>query len=85
MSYNPRLQPNQIQYFNQAGNLMSLQYGFVDASSHNNGNVMGITNLVDATRSQQFIYDQLNRLLTHLFAGCDSVDHNRRGRSLPIQ
>ena len=36
----------------------------VDASSHNNGNVMGITNLVDRTRSQQFTYDQLNRLLT---------------------
>ena len=36
----------------------------VDASSHNNGNVMGITNLVDGTRSQQFTYDQLNRLLT---------------------
>ena len=64
MSYNDRLQPNQIQYFNQAGNLMSLQYSFVDASGHNNGNVMGITNLVDGTRSQQFTYDQLNRLLT---------------------
>ena len=37
---------------------------FVDASSHNNGNVMAITNLVDGTRSQQFTYDQLNRLLT---------------------
>ena len=34
----------------------------MDASSHNN--VMGITNLVDGTRSQQFTYDQLNRLLT---------------------
>ncbi len=62
MSYNDRLQSNQIQYLNQAGNLMQLQYSFVDASSHNNGNVMGITNLVDGTRSQQFTYDQLNRL-----------------------
>ena len=64
MSYNDRLQPNGIQYYNQAGNLMLLQYNFVDASSHNNGNVMGITNLVDGTRSQQFTYDQLNRLVT---------------------
>ncbi len=64
MSYNDRLQSNQIQYLNQAGNLMQLQYSFVDASSHNNGNVMGITNLVDGTRSQQFTYDQLNRLFT---------------------
>jgi RHS repeat-associated protein len=63
-SFNTRLQPNEIQYSNQAGNLMLLQYSFLDASSHNNGNVMGITNLVDGTRSQQFTYDQLNRLLT---------------------
>ena len=62
MSYNPRLQPNQIQFLNQAGPLMSLQYSFVDPSSHNNGNVIAITNLVDGTRSQQFTYDQLNRL-----------------------
>jgi RHS repeat-associated protein len=64
MSYNPRLQPNQIQYFNQTGNLMSLQYSFVDASGHNNGNVIGIANYYDPTRSQQFTYDQLNRLVT---------------------
>jgi RHS repeat-associated protein len=64
MSYNVRLQPNQIQYSNQAGSLMSLQYSFVDASSHNNGNVISITNLVDGTRSQQFTYDQVNRLVT---------------------
>ncbi len=63
-SFNTRLQPNQIQYSNQSGNLMLLQYSFLDASSHNNANVMGITNLVDGTRSQQFTYDQLNRLLT---------------------
>ena len=64
ISYTDRLQPSRIQYYNQAGSLMLLQYSFVDASSHNNGNVMGITNLVDGTRSQQFTYDQLNRLLT---------------------
>jgi RHS repeat-associated protein len=63
-SFNTRLQPNQIQYSNQAGNLMLLQYSFLDPSSDNNGNVMAITNLVDGTRSQQFTYDQLNRLLT---------------------
>ena len=64
MSYNTRLQPSEIQYSNQAGDLMSLQYNFVDANSHNNSNVIGITNSVDATRSQQFTYDQVNRLLT---------------------
>jgi hypothetical protein len=42
MSYNTRLQPNEILYYNQAGNLMLLQYSFLDASSHNNCNVMAI-------------------------------------------
>ena len=64
-SYNNRLQPNRTNVFVQGGaTLMSLSYGFVDASAHNNGNVMSITNSVDATRSQSFAYDQLNRLVT---------------------
>src|ERR1700675_3852193 len=36
----------------------------VDANGHNNGNVISIANYYDATRSQQFTYDQLNRLVT---------------------
>jgi len=36
----------------------------VDSSSHNNGNVMGITNNRDTTRSQGFTYDSLNRIAT---------------------
>ena len=45
-----------------AGTAMDLTYNFLDASSHNNGNVMGITNNRDTTRSQSFSYDSLNRI-----------------------
>jgi hypothetical protein len=37
-------------------------YNFLDASSHNNGNVMGITHNRDTTRSQSLSYDSLNRI-----------------------
>jgi RHS repeat-associated protein len=63
-SYNNRLQPNEIKASSTAGIAMDLSYSFVDASSHNNGNVMGITNNLDTTRSQVFTYDQLNRIVT---------------------
>jgi RHS repeat-associated protein len=42
----------------------NLAYNFVDASGHNNGNVVSIANTVDNTRSQNFTYDALNRLAT---------------------
>jgi RHS repeat-associated protein len=63
-TYNTRLQPNEIKAWSGVGTAMDLSYTFVDASGHNNGNVMGITNNVDATRSQTFAYDHLNRILT---------------------
>jgi hypothetical protein len=42
---------------------MDLTYGFSLGSS-DNGNVMGITNNIDSTRSQTFTYDYLNRIAT---------------------
>ena len=45
-------------------NALDLSYNYVDANGHNNGNVMSITNVLDATRSQNFTYDALNRLAT---------------------
>jgi RHS repeat-associated protein len=63
-SYNTRLQPNELKAWSTAGTAMDLSYNFVDTSSHNNGNVIGITNNKDNTRSQQFTYDSLNRILT---------------------
>lgn len=65
-SFNSRLQPMATNVF-VAGNstpLMELIYNFVDANGHNNGNVIGISNYNDSTRSQRFTYDQLNRIAT---------------------
>jgi YD repeat-containing protein len=42
---------------------MDLVYDF-SAGSSDNGNVMGITNKIDSTRSQTFTYDSLNRIAT---------------------
>ncbi len=59
-SYNSRLQPLSTDVFIEGSptDLMRLTYNFVDANGHNNGNVIGISNYYDATRSQQFTYDQ---------------------------
>jgi RHS repeat-associated protein len=46
-----------------AGNILDLEYGFNFGSS-DNGNVMGITNNRDNTRSETFTYDALNRIKT---------------------
>jgi len=43
---------------------LDLSYTFLDASSHNNGNVASITNNLATNRSQAFSYDSLNRLNT---------------------
>ena len=43
------------------GTVLDLQYSF---GSSNNGNVLGITNNRDTTRSESFTYDWLNRITT---------------------
>ncbi len=63
-SFNSRLQPNNIKAWSTTATALDLTYSFVDASSHNNGNVMGMTNNRDNTRSQTFAYDQLNRIVS---------------------
>jgi RHS repeat-associated protein len=65
-NFNNRLQPNTIGIFvpGQTTFFMRPIYNFVDANGHNNGNVISISNYSDSTRSQQFTYDQVNRLLT---------------------
>jgi RHS repeat-associated protein len=45
------------------GNILDLKYNF-NLGSTDNGNVMGITNNRDTTRSQTFAYDALNRITT---------------------
>ena len=44
------------------GNILDLQYNF-NLSAGDNGNVVGITNKRDSTRTQSFTYDQLNRIV----------------------
>jgi RHS repeat-associated protein len=74
-TYNGRLQPLEIQStggvisypgsctgLGQTGNLLDLTYGF-HYGSGDNGNVMAIENNRDGTRTQDFAYDALNRLL----------------------
>jgi RHS repeat-associated protein len=73
-TYNSRLEPVEMQAttsgssgnctISGTGTLLDLTYGFVDPNGHNNGDVMKITNNRDATRSQAFTYDALNRLVT---------------------
>jgi RHS repeat-associated protein len=45
------------------GNILDLQYNF-NLGSGDNGNVVGITNKRDSTRTQSFTYDALNRVVT---------------------
>ncbi|HXO00272.1 MAG TPA: RHS repeat-associated core domain-containing protein [Candidatus Acidoferrales bacterium] len=73
--YNTRLQPCRISVKSSGstptsctdsaniGNILDYTYNFSLGSS-DNGNVTGITNNVDTTRSQSFTYDHLNRILT---------------------
>ncbi|HKD79396.1 MAG TPA: hypothetical protein VKH81_06850 [Candidatus Angelobacter sp.] len=58
------------------GNVLDLGYDFhagngTSGSGTDNGNVFGITNYKDASRSQSFTYDPLNRLLSAQNAGTD--------------
>ena len=63
-SYNNRLQPLEFKATSGAGNAMDITYSFVDpVSGKNAGHVYGITNNLDATRSQTFTYDALNRIV----------------------
>jgi RHS repeat-associated protein len=45
------------------GNILDLKYGF-DLGAGDNGNVIGITNNRDTTRTQSFSYDQVNRIVS---------------------
>lgn len=45
------------------GNILDLKYNF-NLGAGDNGNVVGITNNRDTTRTQSFTYDQVNRIVT---------------------
>jgi RHS repeat-associated protein len=65
ISYNNRLQPIEIWAGSAQGApaLFDKQYSY-GTTSANNGNIFTITNVKDSTRTQSFIYDPLNRLIT---------------------
>lgn len=60
-SYNKRLQPVTMSATTSQGNVLNLTYSF-NLQAGDNGNVYGITNNLDSSRSQTFAYDALNRL-----------------------
>ena len=61
--YNKRLQPGVMSASTPSGTIFSLSYIF-GLGVNDNGNVNGITNNLDNTRSQTFTYDSLNRLFS---------------------
>jgi RHS repeat-associated protein len=77
-TFNSRLQPATYQVQQQfsgsspsvctamtpTADIMDFTYNFVDASSHNNGNVQKVSNNIDWHRTQNFTYDSLNRIST---------------------
>jgi RHS repeat-associated protein len=69
-SFNDRLQPVTLWSSSPDWTLMYLIYDF-HLGNGDNGNVYGITNNRDISRSQAFTYDPLNRLLSAQNAGTD--------------
>ena len=62
-SFSSRLQPSRIQALSATGtDLLDLAYDF-GLGAADNGNVLTIANLRDATRTQSFAYDALNRVV----------------------
>lgn len=73
-TYNKRLQPVNMSANAPGQTVYSIGYDFHvgnGTSGADNGNVFGITNYKDTTRSQTFTYDLLNRLASARNAGTD--------------
>jgi RHS repeat-associated protein len=74
--YNKRLQPLTMSATASSQTVFSIGYDFhtgngTTGNGTDNGNVFGITNYKDTTRSQTFTYDSLNRLMSAQNAGTD--------------
>ena len=69
-SYNKRLQPLTISAASPSATVFSIGYDF-HFGNGDNGNVFGITNNRDGSRSQTFTYDALNRLASAQNTGTD--------------
>ncbi len=74
LTYNKRFQPINMSANAPGQTVFSIGYDFHSGngtSGADNGNVFGITNYKDTTRSQTFTYDPLNRLISAQNAGTD--------------
>ena len=61
-SFNNRLQPTTLSASTSAATIMSLSYDFHSSTHADNGNVFQIVNNRDNNRTQNFMYDSLNRI-----------------------
>jgi RHS repeat-associated protein len=61
-SYNARMQLASLGYTKSGTNLLGLAYSYVAPNGGNNGQIAGITDSVDSTRSTTFTYDAWSRL-----------------------
>jgi YD repeat-containing protein len=62
-SYNSRLQPLEFKASSTGGNAMDITYNFVDSVALKNaGHVNSIVNNLNSSRTQNFTYDQVNRI-----------------------
>ncbi len=62
--YNNRLQITSISDVKGASTLFSKSFGYNDTAGKNNGNILSITDTLNAAKNQNFSYDSLNRVLT---------------------
>jgi RHS repeat-associated protein len=79
-SYNKRMQPVNMSAASPSGTIFSLNYDF-HLGVANNGNVWGITNNKDSSRSQTFGYDPLNRLISAQNAATDCTKTTVNGKA----
>jgi RHS repeat-associated protein len=62
--YNNRLQVSSIADAKSGTAFFSKTYSYLDGSGHNNGNILTITDTLNAAKTQTFTYDSVNRVLT---------------------
>jgi len=63
-TFNNRLQPSTILASSSNGTVLNLAYTFASSTGINNGDLLSITNNLNTSRTQNFTYDELNRLQT---------------------
>ena len=68
-SYNSRLQPSVLSTSTTAATIQSLSFDFHSSSHADNGNVFQIVNNRDNNRTQNFVYDPLNRIQSAYTSG----------------